>query len=429
MARADNTGSSRSIRSAKQKAMENAVWMTTKSQQQRPTGGKLTQAPVQRKTHVSTGATKRHDGRSSVASPHVPEIPGPVARKRPGSLTKKRRVAKPHAVSDDELLSDEISEFQPGHDDSEQENNLDMEDIDDELEEPIDSVVKSLSTEKPIFVSMSKAEQADFPLTQATWPRTTASKKSRQIAEPFPFVSTQPRTRAVAPQKAKIQSARDRKRADEMPVWADGIAESDKELEEIMVPDESNDLEGSQEVDFEGSQEVDFEGSQEVDFEGSQEVDLEGSQEVDLEGSQEVDLDYHDSGLTRHGRPGSARLVRTNTGKLKLMDQDIDTRRVVQRAILEAKVHVTFVNGYPELTEKSLFTRNPLLTAARACGVPIIQDRLKSDDSYVTALATLVTAYYRLASVNHHVLCRAVQSCTVPQCHSLVPSVQTGPSL
>jgi hypothetical protein len=167
-----------------------------------------------------------------------------------------------------------------------------------------------------------------------------------------------------------------------MPVWADGIAESDKELEEIMVPDESNDLEGSQEVDFEGSQEV--------DLEGSQEVDLEGSQEVDLEGSQEVDLDYHDSGLTRHGRPGSARLVRTNTGKLKLMDQDIDTRRVVQRAILEAKVHVTFVNGYPELTEKSLFTRNALLTAARACGVPIIQDRLKSDDSYVTALATLV---------------------------------------
>ncbi|KAG1841046.1 hypothetical protein F4604DRAFT_1939676 [Suillus subluteus] len=74
------------------------------------------------------------------------------------------------------------------------------------------------------------------------------------------------------------------------------------------------------------------------------------------------------------------------------MDQDIDTRRVVQRAILEAKVHMTFVNGYPELTEKSLFTQNALLTAACACGVSPIQDRLKTDDSYVMALATLIEA-------------------------------------
>lgn len=68
----------------------------------------------------------------------------------------------------------------------------------------------------PIFVSMSKAEQDDFPLTQATWPRTAASKKSTQTAEPFPFPSSQPRARVTAPQKAKFQSARDRKRADEV---------------------------------------------------------------------------------------------------------------------------------------------------------------------------------------------------------------------
>jgi hypothetical protein len=68
----------------------------------------------------------------------------------------------------------------------------------------------------PIFVSMSKAEQADFPLTQATWPRTNVSKKSTQKAELFPFPSSQPRARVVATQKAKVQSARDRKRADEV---------------------------------------------------------------------------------------------------------------------------------------------------------------------------------------------------------------------
>ncbi|KAG1770182.1 hypothetical protein EDD22DRAFT_843216 [Suillus occidentalis] len=360
---ASNTSSNRSVRDAKEKAMENAVWMTTKSRRQHPTGGKLSQpgAPAQHKTKVSA-TTKHHVGRSSSTSSHALEIPGPGARKRPVSQAKRRRVAKLHTVSDFDSNSDddkvasepsnEISDFQPDRDDSEQENESDMEDVDDELEEPIDSVVKSLSTEMPIFVSMSKAEQDDFPLTQATWPCTAASKKSTQTAEPFPFPSSQPRARVAAPQKATFQSAHDCKRADEMPVWADGIAKLDEEHEAKIVPDERN----------------------------------------DLEGSPEVDLECHDTGLTRHGHSGSARLIRTNTGKLKLTDQDIDTRRVVQRAILEAKVHITFVNRYPELTEKSLFMRNTLSTAARACGVPPIQDRLKSDDSYVTALATLVEA-------------------------------------
>lgn len=63
---------------------------------------------------------------------------------------------------------------------------------------------------------MSKAEQDDFPLMQATCPRTAASKKSTQTAEPFPFPSSQPRARVADPQKAKFQSARDRKRADEV---------------------------------------------------------------------------------------------------------------------------------------------------------------------------------------------------------------------
>ncbi|KAG1731876.1 hypothetical protein EDD22DRAFT_960475 [Suillus occidentalis] len=352
---ASNTSSNRSVRDTKKKAMENAVWMTTKSRRQHPTGGKLSQpgAPAQRKTKVSA-TTKHHVGHSSSTSSRALEIPGPGARKRP--------VAKPHAVSDFDSNSDddkaasepsdEISDFQPDHDDSEQENESDMEDVDDELEEPVDSVVKSLSTEMPIVVLMSKAEQDDFPLTQATWPRTAASKKSMQTAEPFPFPSSQPRACVVAPQKATFQSAHDCKQADEMPVWADGIAKSDEEHEAKIIPDEHN----------------------------------------DLEGSPEVDLECHDTGLTRHGHSGSARLIWTNTGKLKLMDQDIDTRHVVQRAILEAKVHITFVNGYPELTEKSLFTRNMCSTAACACGVPPIQDRLKSNDSYVTALATLVEA-------------------------------------
>ncbi|KAG2066116.1 hypothetical protein BDR04DRAFT_1121396 [Suillus decipiens] len=65
-------------------------------------------------------------------------------------------------------------------------------------------------------------------------------------------------------------------------------------------------------------------------------------------------------------------------------------------AILEAKVHMTFVNGYLELTEKSLFMWNALLTAAYTCSVLPIQDRLKTDDSYVMALTMLIEAWVPL---------------------------------
>lgn len=104
-----------------------------------------------------------------------------------------------------------------------------------------------------------------------------------------------------------------------------------------------------------------------------------------------VDRDAQADYIHNHDRTtGGPKLVWTDTRKIKLTDQDLDTCRVVQRAILEAKVHLTFVNGYPELTEKGLFTWDALVTASRACGVPPIQNRLKTDDSYCMALATLV---------------------------------------
>ncbi|KAG2108815.1 hypothetical protein DEU56DRAFT_920453 [Suillus clintonianus] len=56
----------------------------------------------------------------------------------------------------------------------------------------------------------------------------------------------------------------------------------------------------------------------------------------------------------RYGHSEEPKLVRrANAGKLKLMDQDSKTHHVIQRAILEAKVHMTFVNGYPDITKKN----------------------------------------------------------------------------
>jgi hypothetical protein len=106
----------------------------------------------------------------------------------------------------------------------------------------------------------------------------------------------------------------------------------------------------------------------------------------DSEESWEDDLDIH-AVINFSERP---RLIQTDAGTLMLTDQDIDTYCVVQRAIFEAKVHMMFVNRYLELTKKSLFTQDALLTAACTCSILPIQHHLKTDDLYITALATLI---------------------------------------
>ncbi|KAG2129440.1 hypothetical protein DEU56DRAFT_915158 [Suillus clintonianus] len=435
MSPSSDTGSGRPARNergAKKNAMENAVWMTTKAQCQRHAADKPTVTKktfVQGKTHVSDAKHGRCDSSRTPDS----EIPGLAPRKRQvvetskgEAHTKKRRVAEPHAdsdvdmdVNDDEgrmsavkhtqmkgkekelrsssnsqqttrnqiindgFLSDEhidgISDFQPSHNDSESEKDSDEEEIEDDSEEP-----KSLSAKTPVFVSGSKAKQPGLPLTQPTCPRTTTSKERTRTAEPFPFSSAQPR----ATKKTKSQSARNQKRANETPVWADVPAiVSDGERGTAFSsaqPRATKKTKSQSARDQKRANETpDWADAPAVTSDEEHEAAMVSDHHSDAE---EDDSDGH---ADRSGRPT---LIWTDTGKLKLTDQDIDTRRVVQRAILEAKLHMTFANGYPELTEKSLFTRDALLTAARACGVPPIQDRLKTDDSYVTALATLIEA-------------------------------------
>ncbi|KAG1831326.1 hypothetical protein EV424DRAFT_1534413 [Suillus variegatus] len=271
---------------------------------------------------------------------------------------------------------EEVSDFQPSRDDEEEDSE---EEIEDDLEEP-----KSLSAETPVFVSRSKAECADFILIQPTWPSTAASKKLTWTAEPFSFPSSQPRTTKIN----KTQSAHDHKRANETPVWADTQVVMSDEEPELMQTAESFPFPSSQPRLHQTKK-----AQSARDHKRANEVIVVSDEEPE---AVIVSYDHSDSEEDDPDAPvecsGRPKLVRTDTGKLKLTDQDINTHRVVQRAILETKVHMTFVNGYPELTEKSLFTQDALLTAARACGVSPIQDRLKSDDLYVTALATLVEA-------------------------------------
>ncbi|KAG1847680.1 hypothetical protein DFJ58DRAFT_730093 [Suillus subalutaceus] len=280
--------------------------MTTKPHRQRPAAEKATEKkPKQRKTQVS--ATGKH-GHGN----HTPDS---------GPVPKKRQVAKPHAESDSDIDGNEGCINTVKHKkglagkEKEQRSGSSQQAIDNVflMDEPIEEI-------------------SDFQ------PSCNDSEEDSEEEEEIEDNLDEPKS--LSAEKTKTQSARDHKRANEADIQVVG---SDEEPDVIMLSDDHSDVE---------------------------------------EDGPDAHADYS-------GRP---RLVWTETGKLKLMDQDINTRRMVQRAILEAKVHMTFVNGYPELTEKSLFTRNALLTAARACGVSPIQDRLKTDDSYVTALATLIEA-------------------------------------
>ncbi|KAG0698880.1 hypothetical protein DFH29DRAFT_1002419 [Suillus ampliporus] len=319
------------IRTAKQKAMENTVWRIGMSQKrQRPS------IPEEPKKQRNLPVQKKPHMDTTTKGVTCLAIPQASARKRrefhidEGSMNIVKHGPPPKKADEPE----EISDYQPSRD-----SEADAGEIDDDSEEP-ESVVKFLSVEV------------------------------RQTAEPFPFSSAQPR--APLASRAKSQSTHDQTRAKtqfnacgpiKTPTWAydsnDGVIASD---------------------DWEGLEAV-------SDNHNDPESPKNNFLVVD---NNDNDNDDNDSGH----REEPILVWSANAGKLKLMDQTSDTRCVVQRAILEAKVHMTFVSGYPELTEKNRFTRDMLLTAAHTCGVVPIQHCLKTDDSYASAsaLATLVEA-------------------------------------
>ncbi|KAG2366007.1 hypothetical protein BDR07DRAFT_1480731 [Suillus spraguei] len=306
--------------------------------------------PVPKKHRV----TELQDSDVDVDEGHM----SPVAQMKGVAVKEKEQWSgTSQQAIDNEFLADEpieeVSDFQPSRDDEEDSK----EEIEDDLEEP-----KSLSAE--CFFQGQKPNKL-------TW-----------TAEPYPFPSSQPRTTKIN----KTQSARDHKRANETPVWADTqVVASDKEPE-LMQTAESFPFPSSQprlHKTKKAQSARDHKRANETPVWKVVVSDEEPEAVMVSSDCSDSEQDDPDAPVECSGR---LKLVRMDTGKLKLTDQDIDTCRVVQRAILEAKVHMTFINGYPELTEKSLFTQDALLTAARACSVLPIQDCLKSDDSAMCTL-------------------------------------------
>jgi len=88
-----------------------------------------------------------------------------------------------------------------------------------------------------------------------------------------------------------------------------------------------------------------------------------------------------------------ASLFQTETGKVKLLDQNLHTRQVIQAAISEVKCHVMFVHGYPELVQKNQFLMHSLVTMAEKHGVHAIKECLQVDEQYALQLSALVSRF------------------------------------
>ncbi|KAG2148845.1 hypothetical protein DEU56DRAFT_753084 [Suillus clintonianus] len=94
--------------------------------------------------------------------------------------------------------------------------------------------------------------------------------------------------------------------------------------------------------------------------------------------------------LTSAARHSIASLIRTESGKVKLLDQNQETRRVVWDAIVDAKCHIVFVDAYPELIDKNQVSLQSLLTVAGERGLHAIKQCLQADATYAVQLSSLV---------------------------------------
>ncbi|KAG2349789.1 hypothetical protein BDR05DRAFT_943663 [Suillus weaverae] len=87
-----------------------------------------------------------------------------------------------------------------------------------------------------------------------------------------------------------------------------------------------------------------------------------------------------------------AHIVVAEGGNIKLLDQNLETRRVVKGVIMEAKCQLVFIDGFPELVDKNQLSYQSLLTVAAQHNLHEIKKCLCMDEDYISQLASLVDA-------------------------------------
>ncbi|KAG2359227.1 hypothetical protein BDR07DRAFT_1488512 [Suillus spraguei] len=106
----------------------------------------------------------------------------------------------------------------------------------------------------------------------------------------------------------------------------------------------------------------------------------------------ESEAESHDTTESLLCLDPTAHLVYTKTGSVRLTDQNIELRKVIQCGILEVKAYIAFEHGYPDLITKNVYTRNILLKAAQYHAAAPIEKQMQTDDEYLLALTNLIDA-------------------------------------
>ncbi|KAG1861816.1 hypothetical protein DFJ58DRAFT_725660 [Suillus subalutaceus] len=359
---------SRGVRNAKKKALDNAVWLPVKMRGKRQQHDMASTQSDKASTQPDK-ASAQHDKASSqrekASSQHNTASSaqgdpqwGSQPRSKPKTVKKQSRYISPVAEED----KVETQHQSPDTSDSEQLG----EPWWGSQPRPKPKLIKKYHQDEAKAVKKHKRQQseseadddsdrtnfdgADSSSSDLEDPKSIAKTLSTEI--PGFVSSTKAKNQAVV--TVNKQSACTRKRASETPMWADDASESEESRDESAPKSDSD-----------------------TSTFVKSEQDLSDAERMGSESS------------SRHSGSSRAKLVLTDNGKVKMTDQDIATRKVIQGGILEAKAYMMFVNGYLELIEKTTFSRDALLKSACDRGATSIEMEIKKNDAYASALASL----------------------------------------
>ncbi|KAG0706654.1 hypothetical protein DFH29DRAFT_872182 [Suillus ampliporus] len=343
------TPPTRGVQNAKKEAMENAVWLPEKTQvkhRQPVTGSQPQHKSTEKQHYVSPGVTLEDEATMSQLLSDMPDSQDKPqwGAQLPTQLDKKslaRRTTHQRPIKDDHSESEEAEDCG----DSDQ-TDLDAKMSDSEFEDPR-AIANTLSTEIPSFVSGSKTKKSRDPTTPV-WPNDHVSESEESCndspaAVPKSDASTFATSRRSISTKASSKAGTSRA----------SRASTTQVNVKVKRPEE-------------------------------------GVSDTEHKSDTSSPISSESSTLWREGsRSSSIKLILTECGKVKLTDQDIETRKVVQGAILKMKAYMTFTTGYPELTEKASYSHESLLKAACDRGATAIEKKIQTDVAYVSALAGL----------------------------------------
>ncbi|KAG1891714.1 uncharacterized protein F5891DRAFT_1197478 [Suillus fuscotomentosus] len=322
-------------RGAKKKAIENTVWKQDKPRRKNATATSGQDRPAPKKrTGASPAPTPSRNSSSNGKSNRT------VASRKPSTL--KRHCDMVESDTDDDLL----------------EAPLMVEDValpKDEDEQSADSDA-SLPRDKPSQDGL--LTDSDGNKSSATDSEDEDLAVMRLSDEVVSVITNKQQVVSKSRGTSKAELARDRKQAVETPTWANLDVEC-AVSESIEDPSTGGD-----------------------------------SSEFQLSDNEGTALTRK---LTSDTKPRSiASLIKTESGKVKLLDQNLETRKVLQSAIVEVKCHLYFANSYPELVDKNQVALQALIVVAKKRGAHSIKERLQSDKWYASQLGSLSLTIYEV---------------------------------